>query len=194
MQNSWQIKQYQNTIWTHIWSSQFVSSHLNEKCEIKKQELIIENKKNRKVYYLYLFLTAQKKPYVLQQYILTKNMKKNTTKPKIKSMTWKVDVKKRFFSKIFSHMLFQMIALQTNSEKKVLKLNGKSLSLIVHYAPLTSQTTGLKSKNSYLSDIRLIWKLKWTKQISIFQKIFFLKHFQILNEDITFRGLENATL
>lgn len=52
-------------------------------------------------------------------------------------------------------MLFQKIAVQTNSEKKILNLNGKSLNLIIQYAPLTPRTAGLKSKNSYLSDIRL---------------------------------------
>ena len=192
MWNSLQLKQYQNTTLTNIFSSQFVYARINEKCEIKKQELIIENKKNRKIYYLYLFLTAKKKPYVQQQSIVTKNMKKNLNKPKIKSITWKVDVKKNFSSKNLSQILFQMIALQTNSEKKILKLNGETLSLIVHYAPITAQTVGLKSKNSYVSDIRLIWKLKWTKKTSIFQKIFLLKHLQILNEDVTFRSLENV--
>lgn len=194
MLNSLQLKQYQNTTLTNILSSQFVYSSINEKCEIKKQELIIENKKNKKIYYLYLFLTTNKRPYVKQQYIVSKNMKKTAAKPKIKSITWKVEVKKLFFFRTFSQMLFQMIAFQTNSEKKILNLNGKNLNLIIQYAPLTTRTAGLKSKNSYLSDIRLFWKLKWTKKTSIFQKIFLLKHLQVLNEDISFRGLEDATV
>lgn len=194
MLNSLQLKQYQNTTLTNILSSQFVYSSINEKCEIKKQELIIENKKNKKIYYLYLFLTTNKRPYVKQQYIVSKNMKKTAAKPKIKSITWKIEVKKLFFFRTFSQMLFKMIAFQTNSEKKILNLNGKNLNLIIQYAPLTTRTAGLKSKNSYLSDIRLFWKLKWTKKTSIFQKIFLLKHLQVLNEDISFRGLEDATV
>ena len=86
MFNSLQLKQYQNTILTNILSSQFVYSNLNQKCEVKKQELIIENKKNKKLYYLYLFLTVNKKPYVKHQYIISKNMKKNITKPKPKAI------------------------------------------------------------------------------------------------------------
>lgn len=155
MLNSLQLQQYQKTILTNILSSQFVYSSINEKCEIKKQELIIENKKNRKIFYLYLFLTANKRPYVKPQHIVSKNMKKTAAKPKIKSITWKVEVKKLFFFRTFLQMLFQKIAFQTNSEKKILNLNGKSLNLIIQYAPLTTRTAGLKSKNSYLSDIRL---------------------------------------
>ncbi len=70
-------------------------------------------------------------------------------------------------------MLFQMIPFQNNSEKKILKLQGKSLDLIIHYAPLTSRTVGLKSKNSYISDIPLIWRLKWTKRLLISKSIYF---------------------
>lgn len=154
--NSLQLKQYQNTIFTNILSSQFVYSCLNEKSEIKKQELIIENKKNKKIYFLYLFLTAKRKPYVKQQHIVLKNMKKNSTKPKIKSIIWKVEVKKLSFFRTLSQMLFLMIATQTNSEKKILSLNGKSLNLIIQYAPLTNSTVSLKSKNSFISDIRIL--------------------------------------
>ena len=193
MLNSLQLKQYQNTILTNILSSQFVYSHLNQKCEVKKQELIIENKKNKKLYYLYLFLTAKKRPYVKHQYIISKNMKKNITKPKPKSIIWKVEIKKKKFVQNFMQMLFQIIAFQTNAEKKILGLNGKNLNLILQYTPLTTSTAGLKPKNSYLSAIRLIWKLEWTKKTSVFQKIFLLKHLQVLNENISFRSLEHAT-
>jgi hypothetical protein len=52
-------------------------------------------------------------------------------------------------------MLFHVIPFQNNSEKKILKLQEKDLELIIHYAPLTRRTIGLKPKNSYLADIPL---------------------------------------
>ena len=196
MLNSLQIQQYQKTVFTQILSSQFVYSCINEKCELKKQTLIIENKKMKKLYYLYLFLLTKKKPYVKKQYLVAKNFnKKNSlTKPKTKSVTWKVEIKNSKFYQIFSQMLFQIIPFQTNSEKKILKLKQSNLDLVLQYAPLTTTTFGLKAKNNYLSDIPLTWRLKWTKNTSTFQKIFILKHFRILNESFEFRRLENATL
>ena len=193
MQNYSQIKQYQSMILTNILSSQFVYSSVNQKCELKKQELLIQNKKTKKIHYLYLFLTANKRPYAKKYYASSKNLnqKNNTVKTKAKSMLWKVIIKKNRFFEILYRMLFQIIPFQNNSEKKVLKLQENNLDLIIHYAPLTNKTVGLKSKNSYLSDIPLIWRLKWTKS-TLFQKIFILKHMKILNEDFQFKRLEHA--
>lgn len=193
MQNYSQIKQYQSMILTNILSSQFVYSSVNQKCELKKQELLIQNKKTKKIHYLYLFLTANKRPYAKKYYASSKNLnqKNNTVKTKAKSMLWKVIIKKNRFFEILYCMLFQIIPFQNNSEKKVLKLQENNLDLIIHYAPLTNKTVGLKSKNSYLSDIPLIWRLKWTNS-TLFQKIFILKHMKILNEDFQFKRLEHA--
>ena len=193
MQKLSQIKQYKSTILANILSSQFVYSSVNQKCELKKQELIIQNKKTKKIHYLYLFLTANKRPYAKKYYVSPKNLSKKTRvlKTKSKSVTWRVDIKKNNFYEVISRMLFQIIPFQNNSEKKVLKLQENNLDLIIHYAPLTTRTIGLKSKNSYISDIPLIWRLKWTKS-SLFQKIFILKHLKILNEDLQFKRLEHA--
>lgn len=193
MQNFSQIKQYENKILTNILSSQFVYSSVNQKCELKEQELIIQNKKTKKIHYLYLFLTTNKRPYAKKYYISQKNSNKKTrvVKPKSKAVTWSVGIKKNKFYDNFSRMLFQIIPFQNNSEKKVLKLQENNLDLIIHYAPLTTRTVGLKSKNSYISDIPLIWRLKWTKS-SLFQKIFILKHLKVLNEDFQFKRLENV--
>ncbi len=99
MQNSLQIKQYQNNILTNILSSQFVYSSLDQKCELKGQELIIKNKKTKKIHYLYLFLTTNERPYAKKYYISQKNTSKKTrlTKTKSKSVTWKVSIKKNKF-------------------------------------------------------------------------------------------------
>ncbi len=193
MQNFSQIKQYENKILTNILSSQFVYSSVNQKCELKEQELIIQNKKTKKIHYLYLFLTTNKRPYAKKYYISQKNSNKKTrvVKPKSKAVTWSVGIKNNKFYDNFYRMLFQIIPFQNNSEKKVLKLQENNLDLIIHYAPLTTRTAGLKSKNSYISDIPLIWRLKWTKS-SLFQKIFILKHLKVLNEDFQFKRLENV--
>ena len=192
MQNSSQIKQYNNLIFSNILSSQFVYSALNQKCGLKKQELIIQNKKTKKIHYLYLFLTTNKRPYAKKYYLSQKNANKKNrvVKTKSKAVTWKVEIQSKDFYENFSRMLFQIIPFQNNSEKKVLKIQEKSLDLIIHYAPLTARTIGLKSKNSYISDIPLIWRLKWTKS-SLFQKVFLLKHFKVINESLSFQRLEN---
>ena len=193
MWNSVQIQQYQKTILTQILSSQFVYSKLEEKCELKTQELSIEKKKKKKIYYLYLFLTTKKKPYLQEQQMISKNLNKKNllTRPKVRSVKWKVEIPKSNSNEILSYMLFQILPFQINSEQKVLRLNKKTLDLIVPYAPLTTRTEGLKPKNSYLPDIPLVWRLTWTKNTSLFQKIFILKHLKILNELIAFPRLEN---
>ena len=192
MQSFSQIKQYQNLILSNILSSQFVYSALNQKCELKKQELLIQSKKTKKIHYLYLFLTTNKRPYAKKYYVSQKNSNKKNrvVKTRSKAVTWKVEIQPKKFYEIFYRMLFQIIPFQNNSEKKILKIQEKSLDLIIHYAPLTSRTIGLKSKNSYISDIPLIWRLKWTKS-SLFQKVFILKHFKVLNENISFKRLES---
>lgn len=191
MQELFQLKQYKNTILTNILSSQFVYSSIHQKCELKKQELIIQNKKTKKIHYLYLFLTANKRPYAKKYNISPKNASKKSrvVKSKSKAVTWMVDIKKYKFYEMFHRILFRIIPFQNNSEKKILKLQENDLDLIIHYAPLTNRTIGLKSKNSYISDIPLIWRLKWTKS-SLFQKIFILKHLKVLNEDLQFKRLE----
>ena len=192
MENFTQIKQYQNQILSNILSSQFVYSAISQKCELKAQELIIQQKKTKKIHYLYLFLITKKKPYAKKDYIFSKNLKKKTQaiRTKSKAITWTVEIKKRNFYENIYLMLFQIISFQNNSEKKILKLQENNLVLFINYAPLTSRTQSLKSKNSYLSDIPLIWRLKWTKS-SLFQKIFVLKHLKILNENFQFQRLEN---
>jgi len=89
MQNFSQIKQYQSQILSNILSSQFVYSQLSEKCELKKQELLIQNKKTKKIHYLYLFLTTKKRPYAKKYYISQKNSNKKNplVKTKSKSVT-----------------------------------------------------------------------------------------------------------
>ena len=191
MSSNLQLKQYQNTIWTNILSSQFVYTNPNQKCELKKQALVIEKKKKKNIYYLYLFLITNKKPYVKKRYIVSKNLKKNTTKTRSAGIKWKVEIQKKYFSNIWTQILFEIIPFQTNSENKILNLNRHSLNVIFQFAPLTARTIGLKSNNSYFPDIRLIWKLNWTKSASIFQKIFVLKHFKVLNEANTFQRLED---
>jgi len=85
MQELSQLKQYKSTILANILSSQFVYSSVNQKCELKKQELIIQNKKTKKIHYLYLFLTANKRPYAKKYYISPKNSSKKTRVVKTKS-------------------------------------------------------------------------------------------------------------
>ena len=192
MKNFSQIKQYKKTILSNILSSQFVYFSPNQKCELKNQELLIQNKKTKKIHYLYLFLTANKKPYAKKSYASLKNLKKKSSglKPKSRAMIWKVKIKASKFFAIISHMLFQIIPLQSHSEKKILKIKENSLDILIHYAPCTSLTSGLRSNNSYWSDIPLIWRLKWTNS-SLFQKIFVLKHLKVLNENLQFKHLEN---
>ena len=117
------MKQYQNMVWSNILSSQFVYSALNQKCELKKQELIIQSKKTKKIHYLYLFLTTNKRPYAKKYYVSQKNSNKKNrvVKTKSKAVTWKVEIQPKKFYEIFSRMLFQIIPFQNNSEKKTLK-------------------------------------------------------------------------
>jgi hypothetical protein len=191
MLNLSQIKQYQNAILTNMLSSQFVYAKISQKCELKSQKLIIQNKKIKKIHYLYLFLTTHRRPYLKKYYTFSKNSNKNSkTKTKAKSITWGVSIKNIKFSEIVSDILFQIIPFQTISEKTVLKLHAENLDLIFHSAPLTERTISLKPKNSYLSEIPLTWRLKWTSA-SLFQKIFILKHLKILNENRQFKKLEN---
>jgi len=85
MQNFSQIKQYKNMILSNILSSQFVYSTIQQKCELKKQELRIQNKKTKKIHYLYLFLTTKKRPYAKKYYIFSKNSNKKNRVVKTKS-------------------------------------------------------------------------------------------------------------
>ena len=80
-----QIKKYQNKILTSFLSSQFIYSCINQKCELKKQQLIIKNKRNKKLYYFYLFLTTKKRPYIKKYYSLSKTSGKKSSVSKTKT-------------------------------------------------------------------------------------------------------------
>ena len=92
---------------------------------------------------------------------------------------------------MISYMSFQIIPSQNISEKKVLKLQKNKIDLIISHAPLTNRTMALKSKNGYIPDIPLIWRLTFSNS-SLYQKIFILKHLRILNQDVKFKRLENV--
>lgn len=172
-------------------SSQFVYANINQKCELKSQKFLIHNKKIKKIHYLYLFLTSNHKPYLKKYYNFSKNSSQNNQiKTKAKFITWGVSIKNIKFAEIFSEMLFQIVPFQTISEKAILKIHAENLDLIFHSAPLTERTASLKPRNSFLSEIPLIWRLKWTSS-SLFQKVFILKHLKILNENRQFKKLEN---
>jgi len=156
---------------------------------IKKTRTNYTKQKKKIFHYLYLFLTANKRPFAKKYYIFSKNLTKKNSSGKLKSIAWHVEIKKENFYENLYRMLFEIIPSQTNAEKKILKLQENNLDLAINFAPLTAQTLRLKPINNYLSDIPLIWRLKWTNS-SLFQKIFILKHLRILNADVLFKHLE----
>jgi hypothetical protein len=178
-----QLKQYTDKTLTNILSSQFIYSSVQEKPQLKKQQLIIHSPQQKKTHYLYLFLTAKQKPYARKYYSSWKSasQKLNAIKSKSKSVSCGVHFSKNTFYENIAHMLFNIIPSQTNAERPVLSSNAHALELIIPYAPLTSRTISLQSKNSYMTDIPLIWRVTWTNT-TLFQKIFILKHLRILNQ------------
>lgn len=194
MHKTLQIKQYNKRILSYISTSQFLQTGLYQRSRFKKKKLIIQNKRTKKTHFLYLFLTTKKKPFAKKQYLSTKNLSQKTRpiKAKSKAVFWQTDIKKK--SQIFNSiclLLFQIIPFQSTSEKKILKLNNIALDLITPYAPLTTRTQKLKSKNSYLSDIPLSWSFFFTS-CSLFQKMFSFRFMKFINANITYRRLENV--
>jgi hypothetical protein len=63
-----QLKQYTDKTLTNILSSQFIYSSVQEKPQLKKQQLIIHSQQQKKTHYLYLFLTTKQRPYAKKYY------------------------------------------------------------------------------------------------------------------------------
>jgi hypothetical protein len=79
----------------------------------------------------------------------------NTIKSKPKSVSCRIHISKKTFYENIAHMLFEIIPSQTNSEQPILSSHAHALELVIPYAPLTTRTIGLQSKNSYITDIPL---------------------------------------
>lgn len=178
-----QLKQYTEKTLTHILSSQFIYSSIQEKPQLKKQQIFIQSSQQKKAHYLYLFLTTKQRPYAKKYYPSWKSasQKLNWVKSKPKSVSCQICFSKKTFYENMVYMLFKIIPSQTNSEQPILNSHAQALDLIIPYAPLTTRTIGLQSKNSYMTDIPITWRLEWTSA-SLFQKLFILKHLRILNQ------------
>jgi hypothetical protein len=63
-----QLKQYTEKTLTHILSSHFIYSSIQEKPQLKKQQIFIQSPQQKKAHYLYLFLTTKQRPYAKKYY------------------------------------------------------------------------------------------------------------------------------
>jgi hypothetical protein len=180
---SLQLKQYTNKVLTNVLSSQFVYSSIQEHPQLKKQQLIINSKKRKKTHYLYLFLMTTKRPYAKKYYIGWKSssQKQNLVQSKPKTVSWHVEIPTNKIFDLLGKILFNIIPTQTDYEKPILNSHQHQLDVIIPYAPLTIHTIGLQSRNSYMTDIPITWRWQWNN-ISLFQKIFILRHFKVINQ------------
>jgi len=62
------LEQYQKTIFTNIFTSNFVYSNIQEIPRVRRLRLNIKTKKSKKVHSLYLFLLTGQIPYIRKFY------------------------------------------------------------------------------------------------------------------------------
>lgn len=184
------LEQYQKTISTHVFTSNFVYLSLQEIPRVRRLRLNIETKKSKKVHPLYLFLLTGQVPYTRKFYPSWKNSNSHAfLKPKAAIHRVQVCVRPKTKFIILSEILTQIIPKQLTHETRIWHFQEAKMLVLVPMASLTRSTAHLQAKNSYFPNFSLT--LHFTlSDTTAFQKLFFLRMWRIITPENKFNGLD----
>jgi hypothetical protein len=178
-----QFEQYNSTFLTNILSSHFIYQDYEKLPQLKIINLSLCTKNSKKIHFWYLYLLSMQKPSIKKFHFSWKAhiQRSNLIKPKIKSTIWQTSIKKKKNLYFLYTVLFNLFSMEHLLEKKILKFQENTIGIIIPSAMLNFQTIALRPRNNYFPTIPLSFWFNWTN-ITVFQKLFILRHWKILNQ------------
>jgi hypothetical protein len=188
------LKKYYTINFSNISSSQFIyetNKHLVSSPEFK---CLISFDKLDGTHYLYLFLLTQQVPRLVKyKQSSIKSRNENISNLNKKSLILYVFLKSYNIWKVMSILFLYIFSQQATIEKDIFHVNNKTLRLVIENMPLFNCTKKLQSSNHYITPIpfSLIFQ---SKNSSLFEKLYFVKTFKILQLSSYIKGLSNYKL
>ncbi len=179
--------------WTlrNLFASQFLCSSPDSLVRIKRLHVNIQARKNKKIFYFYLWFLTKQHPYATRFNLAQKNLASNNflqTKPKRQRL--EVDIKNKNIFVFLHEILWQVIIKQTNAEKKVWSYQKLNLLINMYGVPLTQKTLMLQGSNNYLSYIPLKLQFRFSCTTA-FEKLFFLRALKFLSQNPKLKALDS---
>jgi len=194
-QKTLSLNSYKSWTLSNLFTSQFIHSTYNDLLFLKKVNLIIHTRKNKKIHYFYLWLLTRQHPYAKKFFLAEKNISlfaQPFLKVKPKRQRIEVFLKKKHTWLVLHEILWEIISKQINAEKTIWTYQQPNLQLTIPFVPLTKSTFFLQASNSYFPSIplTLIFSFSCT---TAFQKIFFLRALKFLSADTKLKILDPLT-
>ncbi len=189
-QKNFALEQYQKTIFTHIFTSNFVYPDLQNIPSIRRLRLNIETKKSKKAHALYLFLLTGQIPYTRKFYPSWKNSNSQAfLRPK--KATHRVQVCARPAQKLImlSEIITQLIPKQLTNETRIWRFQEDKMMIFIPIASLIRSTIFLQAKNNYFPNFSLILHITFPN-MTAFQKLFFIRISRIITSQQKIKGLD----
>jgi hypothetical protein len=184
------LEQYQKTIFTNIFTSNFVYSNIQEIPRVRRLRLNIKTKKSKKVHSLYLFLLTGQIPYIRKFYPSWKNSNSQASlKPKKLTDRVQICVRPRNKLKILSEIVTQLITKQLPHETRIWRFQGAKMLILVPMASLMKSTASLQGKNNYFPNFPLTMQITFPN-MTAFQKLFFIRSLRIVTAEQKIKGLD----
>jgi len=179
--------------WTvrNLFASQFLCSSPDSLVRLKRLHVHIQARKNKKIFYFYLWFLTKQHPYSTRFNFARKNVGANNflqTKPKRQRL--EVDIKNKNIFVFLQEILWQVIIKQTNAEKKVWNYQKLNVLIKMFGVSLTQNTLTLQGSNNYLSDIPLTLQFRFSCTTA-FEKLFFLRALKFLSQDPKLKALDS---
>lgn len=179
--------------WTvgNLLASQFLCSSPDSLVRVKGLHVNIQARKNKKIFYFYLWFLTKQHPYSTRFNWARNNLASNNslqTKPKRQRL--EVNLKKKKFFVFLQEILWQIIIKQINAEKKVCTYQKLNVLIKMFGVSLTQKTLTLQGSNNYLSYIPLTLRFRFSCSTA-FEKLFFLRALKFLSPDPKLKALDS---
>jgi hypothetical protein len=192
VQNKVRLKKYTNSILKNLLSSQFVYNDLNLLPRIQAIRIQIQSKRRKNVYFFFLWLLTNQRPYARKfnrsQKTFVNSLIK--TKPKLFRLHSQMSSKRIYV--LLQEFLFELISIQLNYEKKIWRFADNCIELKIPTVVLTQRISILFATNNYFPEIPLKVRLYWSRS-SAFERIFFLRALKVLTSTQRITALDFAS-
>lgn len=191
IQNKVRLKKYTNSILTNLLSSQFIYNDLNLLPRIQAIWVQIQSKRRKNVYFFFLWLLTNQRPYAHKFNRSQKTFVNSLTKTKPKLFRLNTQISSKRIYVLLQEFLFELISIQLNYEKKIWRFAGNCIEIKIPTVVLTQRISTLFSANNYFPEIPLKVRLYWSSS-SAFERMFFLRALKVLTSTQRITALDFA--
>ena len=139
----------------------------------------IQSKRRKNVYFFFLWLLTNQRPYARKFNRSQKTFVNSLLKTKPKLFHLHVQTFSKRIYVLLQQILFELISIQLNYEKRIWRFIDNCIEIKIPSVILTPRIATLFSTNNYFPEIPLKARLYWSRS-SAFERIFFLRALKVL--------------